>query len=491
MGKELMGFQVVIALVQKKNLILLGILIATLMSAIDTTIVILALPQMSVELQSPFLTTIWVILAYLLVLAAFTTQMGRLGDIFGRGRIFNFGFLVFIVGSAASGAAPTAGFLVGARVLQGLGAVLLQSNSGAIVADNFGPGERGRAFGITSMGWTIGGTLGIVLGGVITSLIGWRFIFFINVPIGLVGLYWSYRYIKDTKRAETRIDWGGTSVLVAVLGLIAYGATQIAGNGLTTLNGSMVLLGAALLVPFVQIELRVKDPVIDMRAFKEKMLSYSLLSAFLQAVGYLSVVFILIMYLQGIRGFTPLYSALLLVPGYVISSMLAPYFGSASDKFGPALLASMGIFLMAAGIMVYFLLTPTSTIYLVILGSVISGVGGSMFWPSNNSAVMTSAPRRLYGSVSGLLRTLSNMGTLLSYVISISIASLAVPRQVAFEVFLGVGKLDSRVSGQFLAGLHAAFLVSLAILVLAGIFSLARTQKKVAPEEISGTGQKD
>ncbi len=478
-------------LVQPKYLVLLGILIGTLMSAIDTTIVILALPTMTVELKAPFLTTIWVILGYLLVLAALTTQMGRLGDIFGRGRIFNFGFLVFIIGSAASGAAPSAEFLIGARIAQGLGAALLQSNSSAIVADNFAPNERGKAFGITSMGWTIGGTLGIVLGGVITSLIGWRYIFYINVPVGLVGLYWSYRYIKDTRRAETRIDWAGTSLLMLLLGLIAYGATQIAGNGATLFNLIFVLVGVLLIIPFVLIEVRIENPVINMQAFKEKMLTFSLLSAFLQAVGYLSVVFVLIMYLQGIRGFTPLYSAILLVPGYVVSSLLAPFFGRASDKFGSGLMASLGIFFIAAGVVVYFLLTPASTIYMVILGSMISGFGGAMFWPSNNSAVMSSAPRKLYGSVSGLLRTLSNMGTLLSYVMAISIASLAVPRQVAFEVFLGLGKLDQRVSSQFLNGIHAALVVSLVILILAGAFSLFRVRKKLSPQEMRGSEQQN
>ncbi len=158
-----------------RNLVLASVLIGMLMSAIDTTIVILALPTITDELHAPFLDTIWVILIYLLVLAALTTQLGRLGDIYGRGRLFNLGFIIFIVGSAASGFAPDVFFLIGARGFQGFGAALIQANSNAIVADHFPPGERGKAFGITSMGWTIGGSLGIVLGGIITTFIGWRF----------------------------------------------------------------------------------------------------------------------------------------------------------------------------------------------------------------------------------------------------------------------------------------------------------------------------
>lgn len=464
-------------MVQSKNLILLGVLIGTLMSAVDTTIVILALPTMTVELKAPFLTMIWVILAYLLVLAALTTQMGRLGDIFGRGKIFNLGFAVFIIGSAASGAAPSADFLIGARVLQGMGAVLLQANSSAIVADNFEPRERGRAFGITSMGWTIGGTLGIVLGGIITTLIGWRYIFYINVPIGLIGFYWSFKYIRDNRKAETKIDVPGTLNLVGILGLVSYGATQIAGEGVNAVNVSMVAAGVLLFIPFILIERRVKFPVIVLSAFRERLLSFSLLAAFLQALGYLSVVFVLILYLQGVRGFTPLYASLLLVPGYVVSSLLAPYFGRIADRVGAGIVASVGIFFIAAGVIVYFFLTATSSIYMVIIGSMISGFGGSMFWPSNNSSVMSSSPRNLYGSISGLLRTLSNMGTLLSYVIAISVASLSVPRSVAFEVFLGLGKIDSSVMDRFMGGLHSALAASFVILIIAGLLSLARARR--------------
>lgn len=461
-------------MVEKKNLILVSVLIGMLMSAIDTTIVILALPTITDELNAPFLDTIWVILIYLLVLAAFTTQLGRLGDIFGRGRMFNLGFAVFIAGSALSGYSPNVTFLISARAFQGFGAVLLQGNSSAIVADYFPPKERGRAFGITSMGWTIGGALGIVLGGIITTLIGWRYIFYINVPIGIIGLFIGTRFIKDNKKSKASIDFAGTALLVVLLSLTSYGAIEFAGNGLDATNGLLMLVGVLLLIPFIILERRVRDPVIVIGAFKEKVLSFSLLAATLQAVGYLSVLFILIMYLQGILGFSPLYSSLILVPGYIVSSFFSPYMGRMSDRIGSRIVASTGIFLMAGGVLVYLLLTSSSSIYIVVIGSIITGFGGSMFWPSNNSAVMSAAPRELYGSVSGLLRTLSNIGTLFSYVIAISIAAISVPRYVAFEVFLGITKLQGGVSQKFITGIHAALLASFIILILAGLSSMVR-----------------
>ena len=456
------------------------------MSAVDTTIVILALLKINQGLHSTFLDTIWVILIYLLVLATLTTQMGRLGDIFGRGRIFNAGFLVFIVGSAMSGAAPDIGFLIGSRAVQGFGAVMLQSNSSAIVADHFPPEERGKAFGITAMGWNIGGTLGIVLGGLITTLIGWRYIFYINVPIGLIGFVIALEYIRDNKRTSVKIDFAGTGLLLAALVLIAYGATNVAGYGLDAFNLALIISGILVFVPFVLLEKYAKSPMLALRAFKVRLLSFSLLAAFLQAVGYLSVVFILIMYLQGVRGFSPLYAALILVPGYVLASLLAPLMGRLSDRIGAGFVATTGIFFMAIGIMVYFFLTVTSTIYLVILGSLISGFGGAMFWPSNNSAVMSGAPRDLYGSISGLLRTLSNMGTLLSYVITVSVASLAVSRTVAFEVFLGV---HAKVPASFVNGIHSALTVSIILLIVAGFLSAGRIRRRSVSGESSSSVQ--
>jgi Arabinose efflux permease len=142
----------------RREFVLISVLVGTLMSAIDTTIVILALPTITAYFHASLVTTIWVILIYLLLLAAFTTQLGRLGDIFGRGKMFNSGFLVFIAGSAASGASPTIDILIISRGIQAFGAALMQANSSAIVADNFEPSQRGRAFGITTMGWNIGGT---------------------------------------------------------------------------------------------------------------------------------------------------------------------------------------------------------------------------------------------------------------------------------------------------------------------------------------------
>ena len=328
------------------------------------------------------------------------------------------------------------------------------------------------------MGWSIGGTLGIVLGGIITTFLGWQYIFFINIPIGFVGFILGIRYIRDNNKQEVGIDIVGMGLLTAVLSFISYGATDIAGRGINTFNIVLISIGILLLVPFIIYERYPDNPVIKIDAFKVHSLSLSLISSLMQALGYLSVIFLLIMYLQGIRGYDPLYASLLLVPGYIISSLISPKMGRLSDKLGPSIVASAGIFLMAVAVLIYLELQVNTAIIVLIIASIISGVGGAMFWPSNSSAVMSSAPKKLYGSISGLLRTLSAIGTLLSYVISITVASISVPRYVAFEVFLGEGSLTGGVSRQFLSGIHSALWLCLVFLILAGITSFIKGSRK-------------
>ena len=268
-----------------RGLVLFSVLIGTLMSAIDTTIVILALPTIAGDLKAELFIAIWIIIIYLLMVAVLTTQLGGLGDIYGRGRIFNAGFLIFIVGSATCGFSPEIYTLIASRGVQAVGAALMQANSNAIIADHFGPKERGKAFGYLAMGWSIGGTLGIVLGGVITTFLGWQDIFFINVPIGLIGFAIGLKYIHDNNRKEAKLDFKGMVLLTGVLTLISYGATDIAGRGVNTFNAVLIMAGLLLLFPFLFFGKGLGKPVIKINGFQSQEISPSLTTSFLQALG--------------------------------------------------------------------------------------------------------------------------------------------------------------------------------------------------------------
>lgn len=456
------------------NIVLGIVMLGTLMGALDSTIVLLAFPVINDSLNSDLATSIWIIIAYLLVLAVATTQMGRIGDIYGRSKIFNVGFVIFTVGSALCGFSPTIYFLIGSRVVQAVGGAIMQATSGAIIADYFPREKRGKAYGYNALGFTSGALLGIVLGGIITSFISWQYIFFINIPIGVIAVILGTKYLKDVEKRAAKLDFAGMALLASALVLLTLGLVNFAAMGANALNISLAAVGAALIPVFVLYDRRLDNSLIDFKALKIKVLRNSILAAFFTSIGYFSVIFLVIMYLQGIRGLDPLSASLLLVPGYVAGSFLGPIMGRLSDKYGSREIATAGIFFLAGAILIYLMMTTTSPLYLVLIASTVSGIGTSMFFPANNSAVMANARAGSYGSISGLLRTVQNIGLVGSYVLAISVAAASIPRQVAFEVFIGTNTLSGGVSQAFISGIDHAFYASIAILILAGILSFIR-----------------
>ncbi len=453
--------------------VLLLATIGTVMVAVDSTIVILALPTMSRELHSPLGTIIWTILAYLLVTAALTTQAGRIGDILGRGRVYNAGFAVFTVGSALCGFAPTDVFLIGARVVQAIGGAIMFANAGAIIAHVFPPERRGRAFGFLVFGWSVGAILGILLGGVITTTLGWRYNFFINIPIGIAAVALGLHSLPESTRTKVSLDVPGFVTFSLALGAICYGAIEVAVFGHSLRNEAFVAIGLLLIPVFVALELRAEQPMLDLREIRQRLLGFSLVAGFLQALGYLSVIFLMTLYLQGIRGLSPLDSSVLLVPGYLVGALVGPLAGKYVDRLGPRGLATLGLALMIVAVLAYSLLTTTSWLGWVPIVSCVSGVGIGTFFPANNTAIMGQASPRTFGAISGLRGTLTNMGTLLSFVVALSIASATVSPAVAAQVFLGTNSLGAS-GGAFLAGIRAAFYGSAGILVVAAVLSFSR-----------------
>ncbi len=458
----------------QESAVLLLTTIGTLMVAVDSTIVILALPTMAKELASPLSSIIWTILIYLLITAALTTQAGRLGDLLGRGRVYNTGFAIFTVGSAASGFAPTAETLIAARALQAVGGALVFANSGALIASVFPPDRRGRAFGFLVFGWSIGAILGILLGGVITTELGWRYIFFINIPIGIVAVALGIRTLPPSVPQRVGFDVVGFAVFSAMLTLLCYGLIELAVFGTSALNVVYIALGLALVPVFVLAELRNPHPMLELRALRNRLLGFALLAGLFQALGYLSVVFLLTMYLQGLRGLSPLDASFLLVPGYLLGALVGPWMGSRADRRGARLLATLGILLMALAVLAYALLSISSWLGWIPIISLLTGVGAGMFYPANNTAIMSQATPQTFGEISGLRVTLSNIGTLLSFVLALTIASASIPRALAYQVFLGTTNLVGGIGSDFLTGIHAALYGSVAILLLAAALSWSR-----------------
>jgi EmrB/QacA subfamily drug resistance transporter len=475
----------------KENTILAVIVIGTLMASIDSTIVLLAFPAMTQALHSTISTIIWVIIIYMIVVAVFSTQFGRIGDIYGRGRMFNLGFIIFTIASFLCGIAPTDVSLIAFRAVQAIGGALIASNSSAIIADTFERHKIGRAYGFTGLSWNIGALLGILLGGVITTFIGYRYIFFINVPIGIVAVVLGLRYVKDNNRSKDKLDIPGMVALGAAIALLAYAGIDYASVGLSGINVIIAMVGIIAAAAFVIIDKKVKMPTINFSMFRNRIFRNSLMASLFQGLGFMGVTFLLIMYLQGVRGFSPLDASLVLFPGYVVSGILAPYMGKYSDKYGARPIATAGIMFMVLGVIFYILVLGVSTpVYYVVIGTIITGFGGAMFWPANNSAVMANVAGELRGAASGTLRLFSSLGLIGSFIIAFVAAASAVPRYLAFEIFAGTSKVIGGISKGFVAGMHVAFVALMVMLIIAGIFSFARGRENRFEQQQHVTGQK-
>jgi MFS family permease len=244
--------------------------------------------------------------------------------------------------------------------------------------------------------------------------------------------------------------------------------------GATAANVAYIAAGVLLIPVFVWAELHVRQPMLDMRQLKNRLLGFSLMAGFLQSLGYLSVVFLLTLYLQGLRGLTPLDASLLLVPGYLLGAAAGPFMGRRVDRYGARLLATLGIVCLGAAVVAYSFLNLSSWLGWIPIISLASGVGSGMFYPANNTAIMGEATPRTFGAISGLRTTLTNMGTLLSFVLAFTIASASISRVLAYQVFLGTSNLVGGLGADFLAGIRAALLGSALVLAIAAGLSWSR-----------------
>ncbi|WP_298345155.1 MFS transporter [Ferrimicrobium sp.] len=474
----------------RTGLALAVVMTGVLITAVDTTIVVLALPEIERGLHVALASVIWVIIGYLLVVTLLASQVGRLGDMYGRVKMYETGFVVFIIGSALCAISWDEPAIIAFRILQGIGGALVTANSGAVIADLFPPEKRGRAYGFNGIGYSLGAVLGIVLGGIIVTFISWRWIFWINVPIGLVAVILALRVLHDGGTRERRkIDlWG---MLTAGLGLfgILWAVTNLATH---TLNLSLLLFllgGIAILILFVMIERGQTDPMVRLSLFKVPTMTSSLLASLCQGLANYAVLFLVLMYLQGPRGLSPLDASLLLVPGYLVGGAIGPFSGRMADKIGPVLPATFGLATQIIGLLLYAQLGMTTGLWLVVVASVVNGIGSSSFFPANNSAVMKAAPRQVFGIASGMLRTFQNTGMVFSFSMAILIASRSIPRQVAFAIFVGTAKLHGEIAQVFVNGLHSAFYASMIFLVIAAILSATRVRHGLITASASKTAQ--
>ncbi len=423
------------------------------MATIDASIVIIAMPAIFRGIHLDPLAPgnvsylLWMIIGYLLVTAVAVVTLGRLGDMYGRVRIYNLGFVVFTLASIALSLDPFYGssgamWLIGWRLIQALGGSMLMSNSAAILTDAFPAGKRGMALGVNQIAGISGQFVGLLLGGLLAA-VDWRLVFWINVPIGIVGTIWSYvslREIATTKRA--RIDWlgnvtfglGATALLVAITyGIQPYGGHPTGWTNPWVLTG--LFGGAAMLVVFCLIELHIDEPMFQLRLFRIRAFAAGNIASLLGSIARGGLQFMLVLWLAGIwlplHGYnfvdTPLWAGIYMLPltaGFLIAG---PISGTLSDKYGPRPFATAGL-LVATCAFIGLIALPLDFPYPLFATIIFfNGVGSGLFASPNTSAIMSSVPARHRGSASGMRSTFQNAGMSLSIGIffSLMIAGLA------------------------------------------------------------------
>jgi EmrB/QacA subfamily drug resistance transporter len=466
--------------------------VGSLMSAVDSTIVLLALVPIAEELNSDYVTMVWVVIAYILANTALVLSLGRLADIYGRKKMYNVGFVVFILGSALCGFAPSGSALVAFRALQGLGAALLAANSFAILSEAFPRNERGKAFGTNSIVWGSGTILGIIIGGLIITYTSWRLIFLINLPIGAFGTIWAYRTLKETNADVTRtyIDLPATAsftigLLALMLG-VSWGIIYSWNDPITILS---IAFSPLIFAFFVYWEAKhSKDPVIDFTMLKNRVFTLSLITAMLQSVALFSVNFLLLFYLEGIAGLPVLTASYLIIPMAVASSVVGPFAGRLSDRFGARIIATLGLIIQIAVLFVLRGLTTTTALSQVAIIEAFYGVGGGLFWPANTSAIMASSPPARYGVSSGIMNTFRNTGMVMSFALSLTAVTGVIPVSVVYQLFIGTfsGTLAPNYASAYLSGQSYAFEISIVLLVASTLFSLVRGKesRQAVPGEV-------
>jgi len=387
------------------------------MGQLDASIAQLVIPDLERAFSASVVAVGWVALAYLLTLAALLPVFGRLADVFGRARLYTIGFAIFIVGSAACGFAPSLGALVAARVLQAAGAALLQANSVAIVVSAAGSVRRGKAIGIQATAQAAGLSVGPALGGFLIHVLGWRWVFWINVPAGLVGIALALAFLPRGERAHGHgepFDWVGAITLGPALTALLLALSFGFGWGIASPRTLGTLaVAAVLLVVFVERERRFAYPLVSLRLFADRTFATGNIAGFFSYAVLFGTFFVVPFALERGYGESPLGAGLRLSLVPLALALVAPFAGGLSDRFGSKPLALAGA-LATMGALVLATLafrSPESSLVRATIALAVLGAGQGLFTAPNTSAIMARATPATIGAAGGILNVMRSLGT--------------------------------------------------------------------------------
>ena len=455
----------------RKWLIMAALGMGIFLSTIDGSIVNVALPTLVKSFHTRFAVVQWVVLSYLLTLATLMLSIGRLGDMIGKKSIYLSGMVLFTLSSLLCGLAQSVYLLIAFRVLQGIGAAMMIALGTGIITEAFPFQERGKAMGIVGSIVSIGIITGPTLGGLLIDLISWHWIFFVNIPIGIIGSLMVYHFLPKGKiRKEQRFDFYGAAALFISLMAFLLALTLGQRHGFTDLLIIILFTGWAIFfLLFLLIEFRIDQPMVDMNLFRNKLFSLNLFTGFLIFVSMGGVILLMPFYLQNVLGYTPHQVGLLLVTVPLAAGIVSPISGSLSDRYGSRKISTIGLFLILAGFSSLLTLTTHTTSLAYVLCYLPVGLGVGTFQSPNNSTIMSAAPPEKLGVASSLLSLTRTLGQ------TSGIAGLGAFWASRVAVYAGekfeLGSVHSSPQAE-VTGLHDTILVVLGFILLALLLNL-------------------
>ncbi len=455
--------------------ILFIVVMVTFMSTLDSSIVNVALPVMSKSLDVTTARIQLVVTSYLIVISATILVFGRLGDLFGKTRVFKFGLALFTLGSLFCGITSSLPVLVLARVIQAIGAAGTMANSQGIITEVFPANERGKALGITGTFVALGALVGPPLGGFIVDATSWECIFLINIPIGIITLIYAFKVLpKEKKIAKGKLDGLGALLFMFTIVplFVALGQGEDVG-----FNNPLILLGFLIaiisFIAFIMVEKRREHPLLQLQIFENKLFSLSIFCGFLSFVAIFCSIIIQPFYLQDVLKFSPATTGLILMIYPLILSIVAPISGHLSDKIGSEILTFIGLLLTSVALLLMSTLNENSHIITMVIFIAAMSIGNGLFQSPNNSLVMSTVPKDklgIAGSVNALVR---NLGMVCGIALSTTLLYNRMSHKIGHHVTdYVVGRNDA-----FIYGMKTVYITAASICMLGAILTFLRLRR--------------
>ena len=410
------------------RLVLYQVSLGLVLVAVNHRAILVALPTLTHVFRADLSFIQWVLLVYDLAVIGLVLTLGRLGDLFGRKWIYILGFILFVLSSALCGFAQTSAQLIAFRVLQGIGGAIILANGRALVSINSPPSERGKALGLTSTAYHVGYMTGPTLGGFIIDTIGWRWIFFMTIPVGLLSAYFAWRVLKEREKskASIKVDWPGAMYLLLANICFVYALNQLPHLGFGhPVVFSFFIVSLASLALFIHTERKVITPILSLSLFRNRLFTASNLSLFFVTSTQSAISVLLPFYFQNLMGFTPTQMGWLLIGSSAVIILFAPLAGWLSDRFGSRLLCSIGAAIIVLGQYLIASFTLNSSVFQLVLPQVLIGLGWALFNSPNQSAIISAVSRDQVGAASGMTVTTARVGGAIGIALSGAIMTYA------------------------------------------------------------------